>query len=50
MSGDYNGLKIYNRFGNYYTFVIGTSKMKSTHRVTVKITDEVLPKNCGVYY
>ena len=29
---------------NHSTIVTGTSKMKSTHRVTFKFIDKVLPK------
>ena len=48
-SGDYNVLKIiYLRFEDYSTFGTGTSKMKSTHIITVKIIEKVFPKNCGV--
>ena len=41
--GDYNG-DTNNKFGDYNTIGTGASKMKSTHKVTVKITNEVLPK------
>lgn len=49
-SADYNGLKIIARFGTVAnTFRTGPTKMKRTNRITIKITDKVLPKTYGVY-
>ena len=43
-SGDYNRVKIIGLGITACTVETGTSKMRRTHRVTVKITDKVLPK------